>query len=91
MNTATIAMTSTVESSRRTMKASMSAAYHSSVADLAISKLGNAPFCGGKASARPHVFSTFQNGTWAGIGMKPLTLARRATGGAHWPSSAIGT
>ena len=42
-----------------------------------------------RASAQ--VFSTFQNGTWAGSGMKPLTLARSATGGAHCPSSAIGT
>ena len=41
--------------------------------------------------ASRQVFSTFQKGTWAGMGMKPLTLARRATGGAHWPSNAIGT
>src|SRR5437660_11071423 len=36
-------------------------------------------------------FSTFQKGTWAGSGRKPLTLARSATGGAHCPRSAIGT
>ena len=36
-------------------------------------------------------FSTFQKATWAGIGMKPVTLARCATGGDHCPSSAIGT
>ena len=44
-----------------------------------------------RTAASDQTFSTFQNGTWAGIGMNPLRLARRATGGAHCPSSAIGT
>src|SRR5262245_34788917 len=39
----------------------------------------------------PQTFSAFQNGTCAGTPIIPLMLARCATGGAHWPRSAIGT